>query len=245
MPATSWTSFAPGTGARWVVAHRGASSGHRESSPEAFEAAISAGVDAIETDVRRTADGIFICHHDETLERTAGVARAVHDLTHAELQDLAPGHAVPLTAVLERLRGRCNILLDLKLGAAEDIEALVALLGNADATVAIGVRSLATQATLLRLNPELVQLGLLENPDESAPFVAAGGRWVRLWEQHVSNARVDAVHALGMPVLAMVGGYGTTRAVGDVDSARVASLYSLGVDGVMLNDPSIALELAG
>lgn len=245
MTGANWTSFAPERGARWVVAHRGASSGHCESSPEAFEAAIGLGVDAIETDVRRTADGVFICHHDETLERTAGIDRAVHSLTYAELQQLAP--VLPLTEALERLRGRCNVLLDLKLAGTDDIEALATLLDahRVDDAIAIGVRSLATQAVLRRLNPNLVQLGLLESPDEAGPFVAAGGRWVRLWEHEASPGRIAAVHAHGVPVLVMVGSRGTRFPVGEIDAAGVAALYRAGADGIMLNEPRLALAFAG
>ena len=240
----TWTSFTPGIGSRWIVAHRGASAHHRENSPEAFEAAIEAGADAVETDVRRTADGVFVCHHDETLHRTAGVDRAVADLTLAELRDLAPDHARPLADVLGALLGRSNLLLDLKLHSEADIAALVRLLrddGVGD-SIAIGARSLSTQAQLRRLHPGLVQLGLLGDPDEAVDFVEAGGRWVRFWQHEVTAARLDAMHGLGVPVLVMVGGDGSGRPVGEIDAAGAAALFALGVDGLMLNDPDIARD---
>ena len=243
MLTASWTSFERGTGATWVVAHRGASSQHSENSTAAFEAAIADGASAIETDVRRTADGVFVCHHDETLRRTAGVERAIADLSFAKLRRLAPAAALPLADVLEGLRGRCNLLLDVKLRAEADIAALVEVLGGfgVDDTVAIGVRSLAAQGVVALLHPGLVQLGLLEDPADNAQFVAAGGRWVRLWERDVSAASVEAIQALGAPVLVMVGGNGTGRGVGDIDRDGVAALRRHGVDGLMLNDPSLAL----
>lgn len=242
MLRTSWASFERG-GASWVVAHRGASSGRSENSTAAFEAAIAAGASAIETDVRRTADGVFLCHHDETLQRTAGVDRAIAELSFDELQRLAPGVALPLVDVLGALRGRINLLLDVKLRAETDLVALMEVLGGfgLDETVAVGVRSLAVQHLVGRLAPGMVQLGLLEDPDDNAAFVAAGGRWVRLWERDVSAARVAAIQALGAPVLAMVGGNGTGRAVGDIDRDGVAALRAVGVDGVMLNEPGLAL----
>lgn len=243
MRRESWTSFGRG-GTTWVVvAHRGASSKHSENSTAAFEAAIAAGASAVETDVRRTADGVFVCHHDETLQRTAGVEQAIADVSFAELRRLAPGAALPLADVLDGLRGRINLLLDVKLGAEADLVALMDVLGGfgADDTVAIGVRSLATQQLVGQHAPGMVQLGLLEDPDDNAAFVGAGGRWVRLWERDVFAARVEAIQALGAPVLAMVGGNGTGRAVADIDRGGVAALRALGVDGLMLNEPGLAL----
>lgn len=239
----TWTSFRPCSGRTWIVAHRGASTRYRESSPEAFESAIKRGVDAIETDVRRTADGVFVCHHDETLRRTAKVERAIADLTLAELSNLAPDYTQPLVQVLARLRGRCNVLLDLKLNGEDDIDALVGLLeaSGIDDTVAVGVRSLRTHALLLRRSPELVQLGLLGNPEEALSFAEAGGKWIRYWEHEVTAARVAASHALGVPVLVMVGGDGVGRSVGEIEAWRVPLLLASGADGLMLNEPSIAI----
>jgi glycerophosphoryl diester phosphodiesterase len=214
---------------------------HRESSPEAFAAAIETGADAIETDVRRTRDGVFVCHHDATLARTAGVDSRVAGLTFAEFRALAPDYAVRLTEVVETLRGRCNLLLDLKLDGAADIASLVELLRTAgtDEAVAIGVRSLATAKLIRQIDPGLTQLGLLEDIAEAPDFVANGGRWVRYRQPDVTQARIDMIHSLGARVLVMVGGTGTAHAFGEIDAGDVALLRGQGVDGFMLNDPSL------
>jgi glycerophosphoryl diester phosphodiesterase len=47
-----------------VCAHRGASAHLPDNSIEAFQAAIDAGADAIEADLRRTADGRLVLEHD-------------------------------------------------------------------------------------------------------------------------------------------------------------------------------------
>ena len=47
-----------------VIAHRGASREAPENTPAAFEAAIALGADAVELDVRRTADGVLVVHHN-------------------------------------------------------------------------------------------------------------------------------------------------------------------------------------
>ena len=47
-----------------VVAHRGASADQPENTLEAFDAAIDAGADVIELDVRLSSDGVPVVMHD-------------------------------------------------------------------------------------------------------------------------------------------------------------------------------------
>ena len=54
-----------------VVAHRGASHENAEHTLRAYIAALDAGADALECDVRLTADGHLVCVHDRNLRRTA------------------------------------------------------------------------------------------------------------------------------------------------------------------------------
>jgi glycerophosphoryl diester phosphodiesterase len=53
-----------------IVAHRGNRKACPENTPGAFERAIQEGADLIETDIRLSVDGAFVCIHDGTLERT-------------------------------------------------------------------------------------------------------------------------------------------------------------------------------
>ena len=55
----------------WCVAHRGYSAEHLENSRAAIEAAVQAGADAIEIDIRHTLDGHALVVHDARLKRTA------------------------------------------------------------------------------------------------------------------------------------------------------------------------------
>ncbi|MET0735305.1 MAG: glycerophosphodiester phosphodiesterase family protein [Microbacterium sp.] len=73
-----------------IIAHRGAwaETGIPEQTRAAFEAAFALGADGVECDVRLTADGEVVCHHDATAERLTGSTVAVHDARLAELRDL-------------------------------------------------------------------------------------------------------------------------------------------------------------
>ncbi|HEY3540949.1 MAG TPA: glycerophosphodiester phosphodiesterase [Gaiellaceae bacterium] len=64
-----------------AIAHRGDPVAERENTHAAFDAAVAAGADMIELDVRCTSDGAAVVVHDPTLERIWGVARRVADLT--------------------------------------------------------------------------------------------------------------------------------------------------------------------
>ncbi|GAB4147417.1 MAG: glycerophosphodiester phosphodiesterase [Planctomycetota bacterium] len=58
-----------------VVAHRGDSEHAPENTLPAFEAAAALGADAVEFDVRASADGVLFCLHDSALDRTTDAAR--------------------------------------------------------------------------------------------------------------------------------------------------------------------------
>ncbi|WFB08378.1 glycerophosphodiester phosphodiesterase [Streptomyces sp. LX-29] len=69
-----------------VVAHRGASEVAPEHTLAAYRRAIDDGADALECDVRMTADGHLVCVHDRRVNRTSNGRGAVSAL---ELSDLA------------------------------------------------------------------------------------------------------------------------------------------------------------
>ncbi|MFD9904701.1 glycerophosphodiester phosphodiesterase [Streptomyces sp. NPDC059063] len=69
-----------------VVAHRGASEDAPEHTLAAYKKAVEDGADALECDVRLTADGHLVCVHDRRVNRTSNGRGAVSAL---ELADLA------------------------------------------------------------------------------------------------------------------------------------------------------------
>ncbi|MEU9112995.1 glycerophosphodiester phosphodiesterase [Streptomyces sp. NPDC048483] len=69
-----------------VIAHRGASEDAPEHTLAAYRKAIEDGADALECDVRLTADGHLVCVHDRRVNRTSNGRGAVSAL---ELADLA------------------------------------------------------------------------------------------------------------------------------------------------------------
>ena len=71
-----------------VVAHRGASFAEPEHTLAAYERAIAVGADALECDVRLSADGHLVCVHDRTVNRTSSGRGLVSTLELAQLEGL-------------------------------------------------------------------------------------------------------------------------------------------------------------
>lgn len=68
-----------------LVAHRGASAYAPEHTLPAYELALAQGADFIEPDLQLTRDGVLICLHDLTLERTTNVQDVFPDRFREEV----------------------------------------------------------------------------------------------------------------------------------------------------------------
>lgn len=71
-----------------VVAHRGSSASKAEHTLGAYVAALDEGAEALECDVRLTADGHLVCVHDRDLRRTTGRDGVVSTMELAQLEEL-------------------------------------------------------------------------------------------------------------------------------------------------------------
>jgi glycerophosphoryl diester phosphodiesterase len=76
---------------RPVIGHRGNRAYAPENTIESFAQAVALGADAIEFDVRLSADGIPVVHHDPTLVRTTDGIGEVSRLKLSELRNLDAG----------------------------------------------------------------------------------------------------------------------------------------------------------
>lgn len=74
-----------------IGGHRGDPESAPENTMAGFEAAVAAGVDYIETDVHRAADGTLVIIHDPTVDRTTNGTGAVADMTYDQLRELDAG----------------------------------------------------------------------------------------------------------------------------------------------------------
>lgn len=107
-----------------VISHRGEHLKHPENTLPAFQAAIDAGADYFELDVRTTSDGKFVLMHDSTLDRTTNGTGEVYKHTFDEIRALdagakfSPAFAgtkVPtLDEAFDLAHGKINVYVDTK-----------------------------------------------------------------------------------------------------------------------------------
>jgi len=74
-----------------VFLHRSAGLVAPENTVPAFEAAVRQGADGVETDIRRTLDGVLVIYHDDWLLRQRGPSGKIEEMTLAETQKLDVG----------------------------------------------------------------------------------------------------------------------------------------------------------
>ena len=105
----------------FVIAHRADWRNFPENSLEAIESAIKMGVDIVELDVHRTADGELVICHDKTINRTTNGKGKIAELTldYIRSRNLRAGHNAvtrykmpTLAEALDLCNGRVMINLD-------------------------------------------------------------------------------------------------------------------------------------
>jgi len=143
-----------------AVAHRGDPYLHRENTLPAVSAALTAGADAVEVDVRLTRDRVPVLLHDQTLERLWNDPRRIDRVTLDELGEVAvPGLRIP--TLEEALRavaaaGGARLMIDLdEDGPVADTWQTVSELGLqgrvafcGPVTAMLAVRELAPEAEI-------------------------------------------------------------------------------------------------
>jgi glycerophosphoryl diester phosphodiesterase len=220
-----------------IIAHRGASTTHRENTVEAFAAAVEQGADGVELDVRRSADGRPVVHHDPAYDDR----RLVHEVEAAD----RPGHVPTLEEAIEA----CGpLLVDIEIknwrreagfdparSLADDVVAVVRRLDMVEQVV-VSSFDLSTVDRVKDLAPEiatgwLVGLGLRRSQLDRC--VRHGHRYLHPWDRSVTAALVAGARNRGLGLN-----------VWTVDQpARIVRLAGWGVDGIVTNVPQVAREV--
>lgn len=236
-----------------VISHRTQAGTMPENTLAGVDAALEAGVDAIEIDVRATSDGVVVLIHDETLERVAGEPRAIADLTSQELREvpLLPAHGVTgqgvptLAEVFERVAGRAIVVVEVKQSGIHELVAAEVRRAEAaewtwiwafDPAVARECRRVLPEvpASLLVGPGSLVRFGFPDTPVEIA--VREGFAGVS-WHHSLADASmVDAARRRGL-----------TNYCWTPDAPEdIARVIEAGVGGVCSNFPDrVQSALAG
>jgi glycerophosphoryl diester phosphodiesterase len=241
--------------ARPVVGHRGASAHAPENTLEAFASALAAGAQALEFDVRVTADGVPVVHHDASVDRTTdgGGLVAAHSLAALKALDAGArftadgGRSYPY-----RGRGVRVPTLDEVLGAFPGTPLIV--------EVKEPTASAATRAVLERHGAEgrcvvgaFARVALAAFRGSAFALSATRDQIARLLAAAVVGGRISAppYRAISVPpsyrgvrlplarFVRLLRPHGRTVHVWVVDEPRTAAaLWEAGVQGVLTNDPA-------
>jgi len=223
-----------------VIAHRGASRAAPENTLEAFRLARRQGADMVELDVRRTADGVLVVHHDAWLADGIPIVA----VAAADLPPHIPGLADALAACegmgvnleIKNLPGEPDF--DDGDAVALAVAAAVTDLGLAD-RILVSSFNLRTVDTVHVSAPELATAWLLVSVPDVAETVERtarhGHRALHPHDALVDAALVDACHRAGLAV--------NVWTVDDPE--RIRALAAMGVDGICTNVPDVALAALG
>jgi len=155
----------PGNQSLLLFAHRGLGNYFPENSMEGFEAALSSGFKAIETDIRLSADDTLVIFHDENCLRLLGVDTPLHTLSTAILKESrivyngAPSSSKVMTVddFFGSIKDRLVVYLDVKphdKRTAEKISALI-LKHHLESSTIVANSNMLFIASIENMHPEI------------------------------------------------------------------------------------------
>jgi glycerophosphoryl diester phosphodiesterase len=150
-----------------VIAHRGEHLSHPENTLPAFQAAIDAGADFFELDVRTTSDGRLVLMHDATVDRTTHAHGAVRHMTFDQIRVLDAGAKVPsFEEALALAHGKIGVYVDSKDIAPADLVAALTKAGMLNSVVIYGgagfLKKVQQLSPSLKVMPEAYSAATLE-----------------------------------------------------------------------------------
>ena len=214
------------------IGHRGAAGHAPENTLAAIQKGIALGVDFVEVDVRRTADGVLVILHDETVNRTTNGKGRVDRLSLREIKRLSAGNgeSIPtLEEVLTVVEGQAGLMVELKITEVAQ-QVVDAVRGSGFKKPLIYASFLHDELTHVRTSDPAASLMVHFGRLPRAPVshaIAHEPSHVGLRHDTATRRRVDAFHQAGLFVFVY-----TADSPGDIQHA-----LSLGVDGIISNFP--------
>lgn len=241
--APGWP-FRPPGGRAGVLGHRGGRGPHRENTLEAFADALAGGADGVELDVRLSADGVPVVHHDALLPSGEPVSSLSADRLPPWLPTLEAALAACAGAVVdvEIKNAPHEPGHDPGEGAATLVAGLAGSVAGRSgwpATVVVTSFWPATLDAVRRADPS-VAVGLLVHPALDAYEALAGARAMGAscllpFHERLDAALVEEVHRAGLAVV-------TWTADG---APAVEAAVAAGADMVVTDDVRIAAAVVG
>ena len=224
-----------------TYAHRGASEYCPENTMMSFYMGMQMGANGIETDVRKTKDGVLVLFHDDTLDRVTGVEGKIGDFTYDELKSfpVKKGEIHDLIPTLEDFLSHFSyrditFAIELKDdGIEKEVADLIFKYGIEKKTVVTAfeierIRRIKEYAPTLRT-------GFLTGRIDDAltdELIAIGADEICPKGSNVTTENVEKWHRLGFNV----------RAWGISDESIMKQVYDAGANGMTVNFPDRLLD---
>lgn len=225
-----------------IIAHRGAAGKAPENTLASIQQAIRDGADWIEIDVQESSDGEVVVIHDSDFMKLAGVNLKVWEATLKQLKEVDIGswfapefsaERVPtLLEVLKETRGQARVMIELKYyGHDQQLEQrVVDIVEQAEMVKDVAVMSLKYDGVrkIRELRPDWVvgllsakAIGNLTKRDVDFLAVNTGMATPRF----IKNAQLAGKQVFAWTVN---------------DQVSISRMMSLGIDGVITDEPEMA-----
>lgn len=237
----------------YVIAHRGASIEAPENTIASIKRALALKSHYVEIDVRLSKEGVPILLHDDSAARMLGISCApfVHDLSLSEIQAIDVGRlfnpafigeTIPTLAEVLRLEWKkTGLMLEIKECPQNPqviVEAIFRVLietPNLPPSLIIGSFSPSIIQEVQRHQhrlPSLQVIGIVEESEMLDSFLKQDLHHLALWHPLITNELIHSLHSKQFDVWAFT-----------IDSPDIAkSLVSLGITGIISNDPQTILK---
>lgn len=228
-----------------LYAHRGASEYAPENTMSSFYLGLEQGANGIETDVRRTKDGVLVLFHDRTLERVIGETGGIADYTYEELMRMrVKNHSTGREDVIVKFEDflryfgfrDVSFAIELKdIGIEAEVLALLDKYGMREKTVVTSFK-LECISKVKQLRPDYTVGWLAADFDGEAIAIMRemGAEQLCPQAENVTAENVRRWHEMGYSV----------RAWGCSDVELMKHAYECGVDGMTVNFPDLFLKYA-
>lgn len=256
-----------------ILAHQGGDGEFPSNTMFAFENAAELGVDVLELDIHSSADDVLVVIHDATVDRTTNGTGLVNEMTLAELQALDAGYNYPTLANHELLgtgefpyRGAglqipaledifiafpdMPISIEIKQESPSIAQPLCDLIRDyARETLTIVPSFSPLAMTEFReACPEVATAGVAPEVTTffAFNFVGLGAAWQPSTESFMIPEYQGDLHVITQRFVNQAHQHNIVIYPWTINTAeQMQTMLDLGVDGIITDYPSLALELSG
>jgi glycerophosphoryl diester phosphodiesterase len=226
------------------IGHRGTRVSFDENTMGAFKAAIKAGANYIEFDVRKSRDGKLIIFHDDTLDRMIKKSGKIEEVTLSRIKNLRTHkqkEKIPqLKEIIKKFKKRVNFMIELKSNGIQQKVIRIIKKENITTQSIISGRDYKRLIQLKEENPEiqicynitkgegLTLQDFLSNNNRSIDI--SHFEMISLRSSLISQKFIDTCHGLGIRALAW-----------DFIDLRepannIREIISMGIDGILFDN---------